>query len=339
MTTAPSAPGGPHRRWPTRVARRVARTWRVWLPAVLLALLSVTVTQELDAWALRGLPDLPARLLADALETIVVLIPMVLYILWHRNAARYRSAYQKLQAAEALRQDLVNMLVHDLKNPTITAGMAVSLLDPENGGADLTEERRGELVRAASRGLLRLERMIGDILQVARAEAGQMPLRLEPVDVRNIARQAAEEAAVYLKEASLELRQDYTDEPLVALVDPDTVQRAVDNLLMNACKFTPPDGCVEISVTRQGESVQVAVSDTGQGIPAGEQSRVFDKFGQATVRSGKGRSAVGLGLTFTRLAVEAHGGRIWVESEPGQGATFTFTLPMQLPRPAETADC
>ena len=312
-----------------RAARRFGRAWRYWLLAALLALLGIVVTQELDAWLYRHVPWLPAETMSAVLQAIVVLIPVALYVLWRRNAVRYRRAYERLQASEALREDLSAMLVHDLKNPIITAGMAVSLLTREEGGHELSDERREELAALASDSLRRAERMVGDVLQVARAEAGEMPLQLEQADVAELARRAAAGTRLWFEEGALELREEYPTSPAWARVDGELIQRVVENLLMNAAKYTPAGGCVEVRVESMSSEVRVSVSDSGPGIPPQMQERIFDRFQQGEARRERARHDVGLGLAFARLAVQAHGGTIAVSSQPEEGTTFAFVLPVK----------
>jgi two-component system sensor histidine kinase/response regulator len=306
-------------------AQRFARAWRYWLPAALLALLGVVVTQELDLWLLRRVAWLPAEIISGILNAALILIPVALYVMWRRNAIRYRAAYRKLQAAEALREDLANMLVHDLKNPIITAGLALGLLGPEDDGHEITEARRGELIALAADSLRQAERMVGDILQIAQAEAGKIPLEFTRADTAQVVRAAVAGTALWLEEASVKLREEYPSVQACAMMDCQLIQRVVENLLMNAAKYTPGGGNVLVRVERTDS--EVCVSDSGPGIPADMRTRIFDRFQQAQAGRQQARHDVGLGLAFARLAVEAHGGSISVQSESGQGTTFTFTLP------------
>jgi signal transduction histidine kinase len=311
-----------------RALQGFGRAWRYWLPAGLLALLGIVVTQELDLWLLRRVAWVPAEVVSGILNAIMVLIPVTLYVLWRRNAVRYRQAYERLQAAEALRDDLAAMLVHDLKNPIITAGMAVNLMSRAEGGRELTEARREELTALAEDSLRRAERMVGDILQVAQAEAGEMPLRLETANIAELARRAAVGTRLWFEEGSVELSETYPPAPVLAQVDTQLTQRVVENLLMNAAKYTPPGGRVEVCVTGGDGQVRVSVRDSGCGIPPQMQERIFDKFQQAEARRDRSRHDVGLGLAFARLAVQAHGGKISVDSRPDEGTTFAFVLPV-----------
>jgi signal transduction histidine kinase len=118
------------------------------------------------------------------------------------------------------------------------------------------------------------------------------------------------------------------DAPVWAQCDPTITGRILQNLLGNALKFTPPDGCIQITIVSEESGVCLSITDTGPGIPAEYHEKVFQKFGQVAARKDWQRSSTGLGLTFCKLAVEAQGGRIQLESEPGRGTTFHLRLPL-----------
>ena len=168
--------------------------------------------------------------------------------------------------------------------------------------------------------------MITTLLDVGRLEAGEMPLRLQSHDVAQIAQQAANRFSPLLQNRTL--RCDMPPEPVVILCDADVIRRVLENLISNAVKFTKSDGTIRVNVQRNAADVTISVSDDGQGIPPDEHKHIFEKFGQ-TDSGGQHRHSTGLGLAFCRLAVEAHRGKIGVQSEPGKGSTFSFTLPIR----------
>jgi signal transduction histidine kinase len=166
--------------------------------------------------------------------------------------------------------------------------------------------------------------MVNQLLDISRLEAGQMPLDKEECDLVAMVHASIRSLGSLLGEGRhLEI---LATDPILALCDPSIVGRVINNLLSNAFKFTPEGGKVRVQVVRAGDSVRCLVSDTGPGIPPKYHLKIFDKFGQ--VESGNERSGVGLGLTFCKLAIEAHGGTIGVESKAGKGSTFWFTLPV-----------
>jgi signal transduction histidine kinase len=177
----------------------------------------------------------------------------------------------------------------------------------------------------------RLARLVTDLLDLSRIEAGRVELRRTPVPVQRIIQEVAENLLPMAAGKGLSLVTIPTDAtPLLVFADRDKLQQVLINLIENATKFTPTGGCITVSVRNAGEQfVEIAVEDTGEGIPAAEQEAVFDKFHQVH-RTGQGKpQGTGLGLTIAKSLIELHGGRIWVESEVGRGTRFVLTLPTQ----------
>ncbi len=170
--------------------------------------------------------------------------------------------------------------------------------------------------------------LINDILDLSKVEAGQVELERGLFSLR----EALERGLVMVRERAtkngvqLELELD----PSVDLVEGDErrIRQVVFNLLSNAVKFTPSGGRVDVSTAKENGEVRIAVRDTGPGISPDDQARIFEEFQQARDTNGERPEGTGLGLALSRSLVELHGGRIWVDSEPGEGSTFTFTLPV-----------
>ena len=241
-----------------------------------------------------------------------------------------RAANQRIRASEALREDLTNMLVHDLKNPLASATMALDMLRRGTVTEETTLDhiQPGELLAIAQESQERLGRLIEDILDIARAEAGApLALSATPTDVTATVHDAALPFRQRAESASVRLQETYPPEPLLLTFDTQKVRRVVENLLDNALKNTPHAGRIEGSVEADEGGARVTVRDTGPGIPKYMQKRIFEKFGQVAGNPSRARMSVGLGLAFARVAIEAHGGRIWVESKLGHGTTVFFSLP------------
>jgi len=222
---------------------------------------------------------------------------------------------------ETLREDLTHTLVHDLRTPLNSImgflevlGQAPSLKDPHQ-----------ELLDIAGRATERLVSLIDTILDVSRLEKGVMPVVREAVALGPLIADVQALLKPVARQRGIDLLAVLPPELPAVNADPGLLRRIVENLLSNALRHTPRKGTVRIAALLQPappRSIEIRVSDTGRGIPAEEQLRIFEKY--ATGREpGRG---TGLGLAFCRLAVEAHGGRIRVESAPGEGATFVFTL-------------
>jgi two-component system sensor histidine kinase KdpD len=223
---------------------------------------------------------------------------------------------------EQLRNALLSSVSHDLRTPlAVVTGATTALLD-ENGPRD--EASRRDLIETARDEAERLNRLVGNLLDMTRLEAGALKVRKEPQPIEEVVG-----SALNRMEDRLRGRDVHTsvprDLPLVPL-DPALIEQVLVNLLENATKYTPPGSPIDVSVHSNDDEVLVEVADRGPGVAPENAERVFDKFYRA--REGEG-GGVGLGLTICRGIVSAHGGRIWVEPRPGGGALFRFTLPLE----------
>jgi len=153
-----------------------------------------------------------------------------------------------------------------------------------------------------------------------------MPLRLQDHNLAEIGREAANRFTPVLRGRTF--RCEVPPEPVSISCDGDVIRRILENLISNALKFTKSTGTIRVRVQSNATAATISVSDDGEGIPRDQHERVFEKFGQ-TDSGGKHRHSTGLGLAFCRLAVEAHHGKIGLESEPAKGSTFWFTLPVR----------
>jgi signal transduction histidine kinase len=177
-----------------------------------------------------------------------------------------------------------------------------------------------------------LGRLIDDLFELARLDAGQINLRLRPSPLGSLIAEAMEAMDAQASRQGIELNGFVSPDLPPALIDPDRVQRVLYNLIQNAIRHTPPSGMVTIGVADQGSTLRIDVRDTGEGIPAADVPHVFERF----YRGDKARSrerdremggGAGLGLAIARRLVEAHGGRIWLAQPPEGGSVFSFTVP------------
>jgi signal transduction histidine kinase len=236
-------------------------------------------------------------------------------------------SYDRLRVLEALRDSLTHMVVHDLRQPLMS--LLAGLQTMEIWGELTTEQT--EFLQMAVQGGETLRGMIDDLLDISKMEEGALTLEYADLSVEAAIEQAVQQVAGLAGEKSLALLTDIAADLPTFSADEEKLRRTLVNLIGNAIKFTPAGGAVTISARRYAEepALLFAVTDTGEGIPSEAFERIFEKFGQVeTRRVGRTRST-GLGLTFCKMAVEAHGGRIWVESNLGRGSTFSFTLPLQ----------
>jgi signal transduction histidine kinase len=244
------------------------------------------------------------------------------------NARLYRSSVHATQ----LRDQLLGVVAHDLRNPLTTILLHAWALtrhgsDPERR----SQERSDAIYRAATR----MNRLIQDLLDVAVMDLAQLSMNRARMPARDLIAAAVEMQRPLASSSSLELRVDVDGALPDIWGDQDRLLRVFENLIGNAIKFTDPGGSITVGAARQDHEVIFRVMDTGSGIAPENLPRVFDRFWQATIAS---RQGVGLGLPITKGIVEAHGGRIWVESTSHRGTTFAFSIPMATPeqgRPAE----
>jgi signal transduction histidine kinase len=232
--------------------------------------------------------------------------------------------YRRLEELEKLRDDMRNMIVHDLRTPLTAVIVGVEMLGSHG---DLSASQR-DMINIAAGGGKTLLRMINDLLDVEKMESGTSQLRYEPLSAATLIAKAVEQVGSLAEMEGtalvMELRGDLLFEG-----DENKLSRTLVNLIANAIKFTHA-GTVTVSASPDGAScIRFAVRDTGAGIPPEAFERIFEKFGQLDAGN---RVGTGLGLAFCKLAVEAHGGRIEVESTPGAGSTFSFTVPVVAPR-------
>jgi PAS domain S-box-containing protein len=242
------------------------------------------------------------------------------------NARLYHTARRATQA----RDDILGIVAHDLRNPLNSVMLQASLLSESSGGLD---PRCARAAQAIERAATRMTRLIQDLLDVTRMEAGKLSVEPARVHSRQAildAVEAHEAAAVAL---ALELRVQLPPGLPDVLADRDRLSQIFENLIGNALKFTPAGGVVTVAAAPRDGEVVFAVRDTGVGVAADQLPHLFDRFWQA--RRGERRGA-GLGLPIVKGLVEAHGGRIWVTSNVGEGSELCFTLP-QYDRAAASA--
>jgi signal transduction histidine kinase len=231
------------------------------------------------------------------------------------------TAYRQL---DRLRTSFVSDVSHELRTPlTAIQGFVETL---QNGAANDPTVRDRFLGTIAAE-TERLTRLANDLLLLTRADAGRLDLHLAPTDLVARARRAVEHLEGRAQEKRIAVTVEPSTDPASVLADVDRVHQVLVNLLSNALKFTPPGGRVVVSFARADEQVSCTVADTGPGIPAGEMPHLFERFYRGDrSRARQGTDGSGLGLAIVKAIVEAHGGRIWVESGPGQGSRFSFTL-------------
>jgi light-regulated signal transduction histidine kinase (bacteriophytochrome) len=225
------------------------------------------------------------------------------------------------QRAVQMRDDLVAVVSHDLRSPLGVIQMQATLLSaPDEGDPPSRRVREGS--QRIQRAVDRMTALIRDLLDLARIEAGRFELDTQPLRIRDVIDDTLTIVRPQADAKQIVIREQVVDEG--TLGDRERIFQVLSNLLTNAIRFTPEGGQIDLQATLTGAQALFIVADTGPGIPAEQLPHLFDRYWQARRA---GHSGTGLGLYIAKGIVEAHGGRIWVESPPGSGARFHFTLP------------
>lgn len=249
------------------------------------------------------------------------------------NAKLYQRVSQQLEdlkRLERVKDDLTQLLVHDLKTPLTSIVLNLDMLPPPEGAEAARWARH---VGDAKRSCRSLMTLVANLLDISSMEEGKLRLSREPLVLADLVASVMGEFRVQAEEEEegIQLGADVPPDLPLVRADHDLLRRVLANLLSNALKHSPPKSGVQIraALAKAGGVVRVDVVDQGEGIPEAYHQKIFEKFGQVeTARPGP-RLNKGLGLTFCKLAVEAHGGRIWVQSAVGRGSTFSFTIPLE----------
>ncbi len=237
--------------------------------------------------------------------------------------------YTHLLEEEKLRDRLTHMLVHDLKNPITAIMGAVDFIRPD--AARLMPRQQSDLIEMAFEESQRLLHLASNILEVRKMRDGK--LKLEPramnaKDLQNIIEGAVMDVGFSTQDRKLRARVPESL-PLFS-ADEDILRRVLTNLVSNATKHTQSQGKIQLTARAVGEMIEVAVHDDGEGIPQEDLERIFRDF-EGSRLTNSTRYDTGMGLAFCKLAVEQHGGAIWVKSKRGEGSSFFFTLPQEVP--------
>ena len=243
------------------------------------------------------------------------------------NARLYREA----QEAARLREQVLAIVSHDLRNPLGAAKLAADVIMKR-----AQQEHQSLLVKQAQtiqRAAVRMERLIGDLLDMSSIHVGKLSIECRPHSANGLLREAAEIYEPIATEQGIRFTVERQVADAQVQCDRERILQVFSNLLGNAFKFCQPGDQVRLRAQREGDELRFELADTGPGIPAQEQQHIFEPYWSA---EREGKKGTGLGLFITHGVIEAHGGRIWLESEPGRGTTFFFTLPVAqtVPQPA-----
>jgi PAS domain S-box-containing protein len=240
-------------------------------------------------------------------------------------------AERALREADRRKDEFLATLAHELRNPLAPLRNSVELVRLAGAQPDVLAQVHATLERQTAQ----LERLVDDLLDIARISRDRLELRLQDTELASIVAQAVETCSAQARERGLELDISLPDEPIRLYADAARLAQVLSNLLSNACKYTDRGGHVWLRARRQGERVTIAVRDSGRGIPPEMLPRVFEMFTQLEPLADRSAGGLGIGLSLARRLVELHGGRIEAFSEgPGHGSEFVVHLPVDAPRSA-----
>lgn len=236
----------------------------------------------------------------------------------------------KQKELDRLKSDFLAKVTHELRTPLVAVDNSLYLLTHENAGP-ITPDQKKFLV-IAERNLKRLKNLIDDLLDLAKLEAGKLPLKCVPCRIDKVIDDSVESLSLWAKTKSITFEKKISEGLSEIDIDPGRITQVFVNLIGNAIKFIPKEGRITIEAKPRPEenAVEITVADTGIGIPRENLQRIFDKFYQV---SGGGSvsdlTGTGIGLSVSKELIELHGGRIWAESEKGEGTRFIFILPVK----------
>ena len=273
------------------------------------------------------------RLLVGGGVILLMAAFFVILMLFARHADRIirrqtetiRQKNRELQELEKLKRDLTNMIVHDMKNPLTAVMGNIDLVLSGIGGEVLPRQR--EFLEQARLSSQKLLTMISNLLDISRMEEGRLELKREEFSLGEVVDEVVGEFRALAEREGKELVVEIPEGMPPMHADREMIRRVLANLVSNAVKHTFEGGHIWVTARVEGSDFVVSVRDDGEGIPPEYHEKIFEKFSQVREKKLGYKTDTGLGLAFCKLAVEAHGGRIWVESEPGKGCTFTFTVP------------
>jgi len=235
---------------------------------------------------------------------------------------RLREAYERLLDLDKMKDEFLSNVSHELRTPITSILASLDLVRDEDA-----KDEREELVVVCERNAWRLDQLVGNLLEFS--QIGSKELEWKPINIAEIVTNTTMELESFAESNEVTLRSDMNS-ALVVDADEKALNMILSNLISNAIKFNKKGGSVEIEAKREDSVMKLSVTDTGMGIPKKEVGKVFDKFYQTDASIKRKYPGTGLGLAITKGLVEAHGGKIWVESELGKGTKFYFTLPLDV---------
>jgi signal transduction histidine kinase len=272
----------------------------------------------------RGAADDATRAGLTRGRVIVLGLGMMLTFLIAGSYFIARAVQREVDLAR-LQSDFVSAVSHEFRTPLAAMRQLSELLA---AGRVAREDRRQQYYESIAGESRRLQRLVENLLNFGRLQAGARPYQLEPMDPRALVQQVVSEFQSQLSQPDCQIEVIGDPEPGRIMADPDAIALALHNLLDNAVKYGGVGGSISVTCGRHGERIALSVRDHGPGIPADERTRIFDRFVRGTVASTANVRGTGIGLAMVQQVIKSHGGAVTVESSPGAGSTFTMWLPI-----------
>ena len=247
-----------------------------------------------------------------------------LALAFNTMSERLRSSFGRERELEQARRELISAVSHDLRTPLASIRV---MLESINDGVVADQATVNRYIRTSLTEVENLGQLVNDLFELSQIDAGVLELHMEAASLQDLISDTLESMSAQAAVHNLSLEGSLDGEITPVVMDTRRVQRVLYNLVQNSIRHTPQDGTILIRARDVGEVVQVEVADTGEGIQEEDLSKLFDWSYRADRSRSRGSGGAGLGLSIARGIVEAHGGRIWVDSVLGEGATFSFTLP------------
>jgi signal transduction histidine kinase len=244
----------------------------------------------------------------------------------HERTKNLVQANEQLRELDQVKSNFISLVSHELRTPlTAIKGFIVTLFHYDK---EIPEDKRRVYLGVLNEETDRLTRLINELLDISRIESGRMEIQWRQVSVADIVQRVFDMLEV--KANKVRLVKDFPDDFPRLSADPDKLEQVLVNLLGNALRYSPPEGTICVAGRRHEDGVVLEVRDQGPGVVFTEQEKVFDKFYRLDNETNRKNPGTGLGLPICRALVNLHGGKIWLESEAGQGCRFFFTLPLNL---------
>ncbi len=288
----------------------------------------ITVLEDRES-LIRGMESGADDMLTKPIDSLILKTKI-------KNMLKLKSLYdeversnQNLKKLSVLKENLTSFIVHDLRNPLASITIYLELISRSR---KIEPEYINDL-EVVNQSVKKMIGMISDLLDISKIENSELAITVEPSSLEEIITRSIQDSKPFLLEKSLTLfsnASEFSGGSETVLVQKDLIDRVLQNLFSNAIKYSPDFGSIflEGERTADGKFFQISVSDSGQGVPVEYQQTIFDKFSTVESKYQRIRTSTGLGLTFCKLVVELHGGRIWVEDSLRGGSNFRFTIPL-----------